>query len=337
MRVREPAMTSAANPSIRILVADDDPVSRRVLEVFLLKRGFEVITASNGTEALGILEKEDAPRLALLDWMMPGMEGIQICKRVRARTTHAYVYIILLSAKSQKEDLLRGLDSGADDYLTKPFDPQELHARLRVGQRILDLQDNLISTREELRFRASHDALTGIANRGTILEILGREHSRQVRVGGSFGIIMVDLDNFKKINDTHGHHCGDAVLQEAAKRMTSSVRAYDAVGRYGGEEFLIVVPAADAQATLALAERIRKTLECQPVATEECDIRITASLGVAASMDANRHPPANLLRLADEALYRAKGRGRNCSELATVTEPGEESSVGARSAPVKLG
>ena len=238
-------MTTDEKSPIRILVAEDDPVSGRVLEVFLKKRGFEVLTASNGTEALEILEKEDGPRLAILDWMMPGLEGVQVCQRVRERNSQAYVYLLLLSAKIQKEDFLRGLDSGADDYLTKPFDPQELHARLRVGMRILDLQDSLIAAREELRFRASHDSLTGVANRGTILEALRRETSRQIRAGGSFGIIMVDLDHFKKVNDTHGHPCGDAVLQEAAGRMTSSVRGYDLVGRYGGEEFLIVVPGAE--------------------------------------------------------------------------------------------
>lgn len=257
-------MTTEEKQSIRILVAEDDPVSRRVLEVFLMKQGFEVVIASNGTDALEILEKEDAPRLALLDWMMPGMEGIQVCQRVRERNAQAYIYIILLTARSQKEDLLRGLDSGADDYLTKPFDPQELHARLRVGMRILDLQDSLIAAREELRFRASHDALTGVANRATILEALRREHSRQMRTGGSFGIIMVDLDHFKKVNDTYGHPCGDTVLQEAARRMTSSVRGYDVLGRYGGEEFLIVVPNADALPHSALRRESAKHSNPRP-------------------------------------------------------------------------
>jgi two-component system, cell cycle response regulator len=322
---------------IRILVAEDDPVSRRVLEVFLLKRGFEVVTAANGTEALQLLEKDDAPRLAILDWMMPGMEGIQVCQKIRERPAQAYVYILLLTAKSQKEDLLKGLDSGADDYLTKPFDPQELHARLRVGLRILDLQDSLIAAREELRFRASHDALTGVSNRGAILETLRREHSRQMRAGGSFGIIMLDLDHFKTINDTRGHPCGDAVLQEAAKRMTLSVRAYDTVGRYGGEEFLIIVPAADAPSVLALAERIRKTFESKPIETQQGDVSITASFGVAASSSAKQTPPDALLRLADEALYRAKARGRNCSELAIPLELEGSPSIIAAPAPVKIG
>lgn len=329
-------MKTDEESSVRILVAEDDPVSRRVLEVFLKKRGFEVLTASNGTEALEILEKEDGPRLALLDWMMPGLEGVQVCQRVRARNSQAYVYILLLSAKIQKEDFLRGLDSGADDYLTKPFDPQELHARLRVGLRILNLQDSLIAAREELRFRASHDSLTGVANRGTILEALRRETSRQIRAGGSFGIIMVDLDHFKRVNDTYGHPCGDAVLQEAANRMTLSVRGYDVVGRYGGEEFLIVVPGADMAATLGLAERIRKTFESAPIATKEGDIKITASLGVAASVEGKRLDSDSALRLADEALYRAKARGRNCSEPATPAESDFNAQVSMEPSPVKV-
>jgi two-component system, cell cycle response regulator len=329
-------MTPAEKQSIRILVAEDDPISRRVLEVFLMKRGFEVVTVSNGTDALEILEKENAPRLALLDWMMPGLEGVQVCQKVRERNAQAYVYILLLTSKSQKEDLLRGLASGADDYVTKPFDPQELHARLRVGMRILDLQDSLIAAREELRFRASHDALTGVANRGTILEALRREHSRQMRAGGSFGIIMLDLDHFKKVNDTYGHPCGDAVLQEAARRMNASVRGYDVVGRYGGEEFLIVVPNADAAATLGLAERIRKTIESTPVATKGGDIRITASLGIAASMDSKRLDSDTVLRLADEALYRAKGRGRNCSEAATPADSDVVAPVSMELSPMKV-
>jgi two-component system, cell cycle response regulator len=329
-------MTIDEKPSIRILVAEDDPVSRRVLEVFLKKRGFEVLTASNGTEALEILEKDDGPRLAILDWMMPGLEGVQVCQRVRERSSQAYVYLLLLSAKIQKEDFLRGLDSGADDYLTKPFDPQELHARLRVGMRILDLQDSLIAAREELRFRASHDSLTGVANRGTILEALRRETSRQIRAGGCFGIIMVDLDHFKRVNDTYGHPCGDAVLHEAASRMTSSVRGYDVVGRYGGEEFLIVVPGADMTATLGLAERIRKTFESAPIATKEGDIKITASLGVAASMEGKRLDSDSVLRLADEALYRAKARGRNCSEPATPADSDFTAPVNVEPLPVKV-
>src|SRR5208282_5360448 len=191
-------MTEPKNARKRILIAEDDPVSRRLLELFLVKWGFEVSIATTGTEALQMLERLDAPRLAILDWMMPGMEGVQVCQKLRETADRKYVYILLLTARTQKEDLLQGLESGADDYLTKPFDAQELRARLRVGQRILDLQESLIAARDELRFQATHDILTGVYNRGVVLEAVQRERSRQVRAGGSFGVILADLDHFKQ-------------------------------------------------------------------------------------------------------------------------------------------
>src|SRR5690349_18177056 len=219
----------------RILIAEDDPLSRRMLQSFLAKWDYEVIAAGTGTEALAALEQENAPPLAVLDWMMPGMEGPEVCREIRRHPERRYVYVILLTARSQKEDLLKGLEAGADDYLTKPFDAQEFRARLRVGQRILDLQHNLLTATDELRFRATHDMLTGICNRASVLDALAREGSRQEREGGSFGVIMADLDHFKSVNDTYGHMAGDIVLKEAARRMTACVRPYDTVGRYGGE------------------------------------------------------------------------------------------------------
>jgi two-component system cell cycle response regulator len=305
----------------RILIAEDDPVSRRMLEAFLVKWGYHVVAAADGLDALRILQSENAPPLAVLDWMMPGMEGPQVCQRVREHPDRPYVYILLLTARSQKGDLLRGLESGADDYLTKPFDAQELRARLHVGQRILDLQDSLIAAREELRFRATHDALTGIANRGVALDAINRERARQVREGGSFGIILIDLDHFKQINDTYGHLCGDAVLKEAVRRVTHCVRPYDTVGRYGGEEFLIVAPSSDGSGILVLAERIRKELQSVPFTTDEGQLSVTASCGAAVSNGEKPMDSHDLLRLADEALYRAKEQGRNRSELALQLDP----------------
>src|ERR1700734_2240997 len=194
-------MTTPSDPKKRILVAEDDPVSRRLLEVFLVKWGYEVVLATTGLEALQFLERMDAPRLALLDWMMPGMEGVQVCRKLREFKDRPYVYVLLLTARTQKEDLLQGLESGADDYLTKPFDSQELRARLRVGQRILDLQNGLIAAREESSFLAAHDELTGLANRRVVLDEIAKEHSRHLREGGSFAIVLIDLDHFKSINN----------------------------------------------------------------------------------------------------------------------------------------
>jgi two-component system, cell cycle response regulator len=309
-------MTPPEELKKRILVAEDDPVSRRLLEVFLVKWGFEVVLATTGVQALQLLERMDAPRLALLDWMMPGMEGVQVCQKLREFKDRPYVYVMLLTARTQKEDLLQGLESGADDYLTKPFDSQELRARLHVGQRILDLQDKLIAAGEELLFRATHDNLTGISNRGVIMDTMRRERSRQERGGSAFAIVMADIDHFKYVNDTYGHLAGDAVLQEVARCMTNLIRPYDAVGRYGGEEFLIVVPSSDAMGALGLAERIRKGIEATPIVAEGAKIIITASFGVAVSTPGQLLDPQEMLRLADDALYRAKANGRNRCELA---------------------
>jgi diguanylate cyclase (GGDEF)-like protein len=262
----------------------------------------------------------DAPRLAILDWMMPGMEGVQVCQKLRESADRPYVYVLLLTARTQKEDLLQGLESGADDYLTKPFDSQELRARLHVGQRILNLQDQLIAAGEELLYRATHDNLTGMVNRGVIMDTLRRERARQVREGGAFGIVLVDLDHFKYVNDTYGHLAGDDVLREAAQRMMGCVRPYDSVGRYGGEEFLIVVPSSDAMGTMGLAERMRRAIEAKPMVTNSISISVTASFGVTASIDKSPLDAQEILRLADAALYRAKERGRNRTELARADD-----------------
>lgn len=309
-------------PKPKIVIADDDVVSRRVLETFVGKRGYDVVCSANGQTALAILSAENAPRLAILDWMMPGMEGPEICRRLREQSSERpYVYVLMLTARTQTEDLVRGLQSGADDYITKPFDPTELDARLKVGLRILDLQDKLIAAREELRFQATHDTLTGLANRGVILETLQGEHARQRRKGGSFGIILMDVDRFKKINDTYGHLFGDTVLRQVTRIMKTTVRPYDTVGRYGGEEFLVVLPESDALAARNVGERLRKAIESQPVLTPDGEVLVTASFGVAASLQARPLDPESLLSLADDALYRAKRGGRNRVELGLYADP----------------
>jgi two-component system, cell cycle response regulator len=316
-------MTDQKETDDRILVADDDPVSRRVLEGLLKKWGYDVLIANDGLEALRLLQSRDAPRLAVLDWMMPGMEGVQVCQRVRD-STRPYMYLLLLTARSQRDDLVRGLESGADDYLTKPFDAEELRARLHVGKRILELQDNLIAAREKLLYQATHDALTGIPNRGVCLDALRRERSRQTRQSGSFSIIMLDVDHFKYVNDTYGHPAGDAVLSEVAQRIKSSIRPYDTLGRYGGEEFLVVLPTADALGAVCVAERIRNAVEEKPISTSAGEITLTVSLGVAVSQAANAPDSEALLYLADAALYRAKVLGRNRVELAAAPQQAEE-------------
>jgi diguanylate cyclase (GGDEF)-like protein len=301
---------------MKVLIAEDDPVSRRLLQAFLVKSGYEVIAVEDGGTAWEVLQAEGGPRLAVLDWMMPRMDGVEVCRGLRQLTNRPYTYVLLLTAKDEKRDVTEGLDSGADDYLVKPFHPQELRARLRVGMRILALEDDLVAARERLQFKATHDLLTGAWNRGAILEVLERELSRARRQNISLGILLADLDHFKAVNDEHGHLVGDQVLQEVARRLTGSVRDYDAVGRYGGEEFLLVMPGCDASSTRDRAEQIRVAVSKSPVRVGEEVMPVSLSIGAVSSAAWGAADADALLRAADVALYRAKSAGRNRVELA---------------------
>lgn len=305
-----------AKDILRVLVAEDDRVSRAILKLNLEKWGYEVVVCADGLQAWSELQKPDAPRMAILDWMMPGMDGIQVCRAVREQLAQPYVYILLLTAKSLKEDLLTGVNAGADDYLTKPMDPQELELRLRAGRRILDLQSELISAREGLHIQATQDSLTGVLNRRAVFETLQSELVRAMRQHFPLGVILADLDYFKSINDTHGHAAGDAVLREAARRMVSALRPYDRLGRYGGEEFLIVAPGCGPDDVIGVGERLRLALLEEPVQTRSGTIELSASFGVISSTQLDHMDAESLIQAADEALYQAKASGRNCVRVA---------------------
>lgn len=296
---------------MKILIAEDSIVSTRLLFATLRRWGYDVIVANDGNQAWRELQKEDAPKLAILDWEMPGLTGPDVCRRVREAREEQYTYLLLLTSRHLKEDMVEGMESGADDYITKPFDPHELNARLRAGRRILDLQSELLLARESLREQATKDSLTRIWNRPTILEILERELARGQREGLPAGIIVMDLDLFKSVNDTYGHLAGDRVLEWSAQRLRASIRSYDAIGRYGGEEFLIILPGCDEEAATCHAERMRKELEREPVRVGENDIRVTASFGVTTAEPPAELRPEDLIRAADDALYAAKRSGRN--------------------------
>jgi diguanylate cyclase (GGDEF)-like protein len=304
---------------VRILVADDDRVSRRLLELKLVQWGFEVVEVADGTEAWNALRAPDGPRLAILDWMMPGLDGIEVCRRVRERAV-PYIYVVIITAKDRKEDIVAALEAGADDFLTKPFDAFELKARLRTGSRILELQESLLEAQDALRYEATHDGLTGVANRATIMDLLRREMDRADREGTHLGLALLDIDHFKKVNDTHGHMVGDAVLRETSRRVRRSLRPYDHLGRYGGEEFLLVLPGCDPKALAALAERIREWIARTPVTVEGTTVPVTISLGAASSGPKGTSPDGRnvelLVRAADSALYRAKESGRDRVESA---------------------
>lgn len=306
---------------MKILVADDSIVSRHLLNSTLTKWGYDVILACDGAEAWAILEQENGPALVILDWMMPGLSGIEVCRKVRERTRETYTYIILLTSKNLKEDLIQGMEAGADDYVVKPFDQHELNVRLRAGTRLVELQAELLATREALREQATKDSLTKVWNRASILDILNGELSRSSREQRPVGVILVDLDHFKGINDTFGHHAGDAVLQEASNRMRTAVRKYDSVGRYGGEEFLILLPGCDEVSTFAQGQRLRAHLAHDKVLLPGTSIGLTASFGCTSAMPGRRVSADALIRRADEALYLAKRLGRNRAEFLPSEEP----------------
>jgi two-component system cell cycle response regulator len=296
---------------MKILIADDDPVSRRLLKKTLLQAGYDVLAVPNGMAAAEQLCKQDGPRLALLDWEMPELDGPGVCREVRKKKDQGYVYMILLTSKGLKTDIVTGLGSGADDYLTKPFDSGELKARLRTGQRILHLEGRLVEARENMRFKASHDALTSLFNRGVIMELLGREISRSRRERVPTAILLCDVDHFKSINDTHGHLIGDEVLREAARRLLLSVRSYDYVGRYGGEEFLIILNNCDPVSAPRRAEEIRRSLSDTPVHTSIGPLLVTMSMGVHQTANWGAQSVEELLHQVDGAMYAAKAAGRN--------------------------
>lgn len=299
--------------SRKVLIAQSDPASRRILETCMLGWGYEVVSTSDGESTLEALVREGGPKLAILDWEMPRINGLGVVRHLRKRvSSDAYTYSILLTARGQKQDVIEGLEAGADDYLTKPFNVQELQARIRTGWRIIELQDQLIRSKDALHVQATHDPLTGVLNRLGLMNIFLRELARATRRRNWISTLMIDIDHFKLINDRYGHLTGDLVLSKLAGRISATVRGYDAIGRYGGEEFLVVLPDCNLPTAVERAEKLRQLVETDPIQTSDGSISVTISVGAAAHRGDQLADHISLLDAADQALYRAKADGRNC-------------------------
>ncbi len=294
---------------MKILVAEDDSTSRRILGAVLCKLGYDVVSVADGDEAWKEFKKESPPRLAILDWMMPGRSGLEVCAKVRATGSEEYTYIILLTSNSAQDDIVEGMKAGADDYIVKPFNRQELEVRVKAGLRIINLQSELLLAKEKIREQSRTDDLTGIANRRAIFGHLDGELNRAERERKNISIAMLDIDLFKGVNDTYGHQAGDAVLKEVVSRVSGSIRPYDFVGRYGGEEFLIVLPGADENNAMIVCERILQRVQAEPVIFKGISIQCTVSIGLATW--SGREDADKLIEASDKALYTAKEKGRN--------------------------
>src|SRR5579863_7606507 len=294
----------------RVLIAEDDTVTRLILKNWLLRWGYEVVVVDNGIDAWEVLEQEQPPEIVIVDWSMPGIDGIELCRRLRDQSRSYYHYILMVTTHTDESDLVLALESGADDCLAKPFGEPELRARLLVANRILALQNELIHAREELRAQAMRDGLTGLWNRTAFLDLFKHELERAHRANGRTGLLLLDLDNFKQVNDTYGHLAGDMVLKEAALRLCRNVRSYDFVGRYGGEEFFIAFPSSNREQLCQRAEAIRTAICSEPFRTPQGEVPISLSIGVAVAESGERSA-SDILAVADVGLYKAKDSGRN--------------------------
>ena len=305
---------------MKILIADDDFTSRSILAAVLTKCGFDPVVLEDGDAAWNLLQRPDAPRLILLDWNMPGMDGVEICRRLRDKKVPDPPYVILLTARGHKSDIVAGLEAGANDYVAKPYDNEELLARIRVGQRMLEMQASLLEAKDELAHQATHDFLTGILNRRAILDRLKQEISRAGRDHESLSIGMFDIDHFKIVNDTFGHQAGDEALVAFTRLIQGGLREYDCVGRYGGEEFLVIAPGSVGSKSEGLYERLRARIAGAEIATNAGSISLTVSIGAAPGT--GRSAVDALIAAADAALYQAKAEGRNRVAYAAPDDKG---------------
>jgi len=297
---------------MQVLVVEDSAVYRKLIGDHLQHWDFEITFAKTGAEAWNVLQQPDSPNLVILDWVLPDIDGIALCQKIRQLdASRPYVYVILLTRRNGRENILSAMQAGADDYMVKPFDELELRAHLLVGKRILELQEKLIAARELMRIAATQDFLTGLMNRGEVLDSLNRELERGRRERKPVGIVLADIDHFKDVNDSLGHLFGDEALKDIAHRLRAELRPYDSIGRYGGEEFLLILPGCDVQTTLLRGNQLCKSVANRPVVCSGAQRVITLSMGIAVSDGSADYDVEALLGQADLGLYAAKQKGRN--------------------------
>ncbi|MGB8542180.1 MAG: diguanylate cyclase [Candidatus Acidiferrales bacterium] len=308
----------AAKDRLRVLVADDSAVYRKLVEQAFTNADYSLLVARSGQEAIDLLA-EHLPAIVITDWVMPDLTGIELCQRIRARSQNPYTYVIILTSVSDKENVVKGLAAGADDYLTKPFHPEELLARVEVGRRLVELHRQVEAKNRLLEELALTDSLTGLPNRRAIDEWAPRQLSGAARHGFPFWVVMADLDNFKSVNDSSGHDAGDKVLKRFGEILRTNSRRSNICGRIGGEEFLFILTHADKENVASVVERVRKQFEEQDFFFGNRVVKVTASFGISGlHSQPGVLPPdfSSLLSQADLALYTAKHRGRNRVEFA---------------------
>jgi two-component system, cell cycle response regulator len=314
--------------SARILVVDDVPDNVDILEARLTSRGYAVETATNGQEALDKVYG-DPPHLMLLDVMMPVIDGFEVSRRIKSDSELPFIPIILVTARGSSDDVVEGLEAGADDYISKPYNFQELEARVRAMLRIKRLQDELDQKARELeqankrlRKLSITDGLTELFNHRHVHELLQEEFERSRRSNEPLAVTMLDLDHFKAVNDTHGHPTGDVILYETAQILRDTAREIDMPGRYGGEEFIVILPNTGEEAAARFAERIRERVHGYVFRDGDTEVRMSVSCGVGSFPAPGIDTPEALLKQADDALYEAKHTGRNRVVRASELPPG---------------
>jgi len=298
--------------ALTVMVIEDHPDQRDLLAIVLQREGYKVVTAANGIEAIEKLAVEKV-QIALSDIMMPKMDGFELIKRIRGNPALKNIYLILITARIQEGDRVRGLDLGADDYITKPFSFSELLARIRVGSRVVQYQ-------QHLEYQTQVDSLTGLFNRRAFENKIGEEFERSKRYHSPLSLLILDIDNFKLINDTYGHHGGDAALVKISETFREKTRQSDFPARYGGEEFVLVLPETDQESALQAATKIHEAIRSSAFGTTARPFRLTVSIGVSSTSIKFYSAWDELLRDADQALYIAKNSGKDRIEICEATK-----------------